>query len=313
MGPTADGAGMSTALVLSSALLLDAAFGEPDWLWRRLPHPAVLMGKLIGWCDARFNSGSSRKMRGAAVVLGLMVAGALLGQILSLFGTLIEVIIVAVLLAQRSLVQHVQLVADGLRISLPQARRAVAMIVSRDTSAMEPPAVARSAIESAAENLSDGVIAPAVWFLIGGLPGLLIYKFINTADSMIGYRNETYADFGWAAARLDDLLNFIPARLTAVLIALPSGVISQWQDIRADARLHRSPNAGWPEAAMARAIGVALAGPRAYDGRMQEFAWVNTDGAREIGAPAIDAAVERLWHAWRAMLVTAIALGVMTL
>lgn len=304
---------MNTALVLCAALLLDAAFGEPDWLWRRLPHPAILMGKLIGWCDARFNSGPMRKGRGAMVAVGLVVSGALIGQIISLFGPVVEVFVVAVLLAQRSLVQHVRAVADGLRMSLPQARRAVAMIVSRDTEAMGPSAVARSAIESGAENLSDGVIAPAFWFLLGGLPGLLIYKFINTADSMIGYRNETYADFGWAAARLDDLLNFIPARLTALMIAVPSGVAAQWQDIRSDARLHRSPNAGWPEAAMARAIDVALAGPRAYDGQMQEFAWVNASGARDIGAPEIDAAIERLWSAWRIMLVTSFAFGILTL
>lgn len=304
---------MSTTLVLCAALLLDAALGEPEWLWRRLPHPAVLMGRCVGWCDARFNAGRSRKSRGVLVVLALVAGGAAIGHLLSLFGPIIEIILVAVLLAQRSLVQHVGAVSAGLRLSLPEARRAVAMIVSRDTAAMPPSAVARSAIESAAENLSDGVIAPAFWFAIGGLPGLLIYKFINTADSMIGYRNETYADFGWAAARLDDLLNFIPARLTALLIALPSGVAAQWPAIRADARLHRSPNAGWPEAAMARAIDVALAGPRAYDGRMQDFAWVNAEGARDIGAPAIDAAVARLWSAWRVMLFSLIALSILTL
>jgi adenosylcobinamide-phosphate synthase len=303
---------MSTAFILIAALILDAALGEPDWLWRRLPHPAVLMGQLIGWCDARFNAGGMRKAKGVAVVLGLVILSGALGGLLSFFGPVVEIILAAIMLAQRSLVQHVRAVADGLRLSLAQGRRAVSMIVSRDTGDMPTPAVARSAIESAAENLSDGIIAPAFWFLIGGLPGMVIYKFINTADSMIGYRTARHADFGWAAARLDDVLNFIPARLTAVLIALPSGKLSAWQEIRADARLHRSPNAGWPEAAMARAIGVALAGPRAYDGAMQDFAWVNAAGDREIGPLAIDAAISRLWSAWGVMLVLVVLFGLMT-
>ena len=260
---------MSTAAVLALAMLLDAALGEPEWLWRRLPHPAVLMGRLIGWGDRRLNHGHSRRAKGVALLLALMIGMACLGWVLSLLGPLVKVIIAAILLAQRSLVEHLRAVADGLRQSLPAGRRAVAMIVSRDTAAMPSDAVARSAIESGAENLSDGIIAPAFWFLLGGLPGLLVYKIVNTADSMIGYRTPRYADFGWAASRMDDLLNLAPARLTALLIALPSGVLHHWRDIKADAALHRSPNAGWPEAAMARAIGVALAGPRSYDGQVQ--------------------------------------------
>jgi adenosylcobinamide-phosphate synthase len=301
---------MSGAWILIFALLLDAVAGEPKWLWQRLPHPAVLMGRLIGWCDQTFNHGTGRKAKGVAVVLALIISGWVIGTVFSHFGPIVEIILTAILLAQGSLVQHVRAVADGLRLSLPQARRAVAMIVSRDTRDMDSPAIARSAIESAAENLSDGVIAPAFWFLIGGLPGLIIYKLINTADSMIGYRTPRFADFGWAAARLDDLLNWLPARLTAVLIALPAGVLPQWAAIRRDAALHKSPNAGWPEAAMARAITVALAGPRAYDGVMQEFAWVNPQGARTIGPLQIDACITRLWQAWAATvgLLTVIAI-----
>jgi len=293
---------MNTALILTAALLLDAALGEPEWLWRRLPHPAVLTGRLIGWCDRTLNRGSLRKAKGCALVLGLVLLGAAVGTILSLFGPIVEIVVAAILLAQRSLVQHVRAVAAGLRLSLAQGRRSVSMIVSRDTTQMSEPAVARAAIESAAENLSDGVIAPALWFLIGGLPGLLIYKAINTADSMIGYRTPRHEQFGWAAARLDDLLNWLPARLTGVLIALPGGVMRDWPAIVHDAGLHRSPNAGWPEAAMARAIKVALAGPRAYDGVMQEFAWVNPAGARSIGPNAIDDAIASLWRAWALML-----------
>lgn len=303
---------MNTALILAAAMVLDSLAGEPQWLWSRLPHPAVLMGRLINWFDVRLNSGPLRRTKGVAVVIALVLLGALLGEFLSLFGPVVEVVVLAILLAQKSLVQHVQAVADGLRLSLAQGRRSVAMIVSRDTSQMSQAAVARSAIESAAENLSDGVIAPAFWFLIGGLPGLLIYKFINTADSMIGYRSPKYLAFGWAAARLDDLLNWVPARLTALLIAIPAGVLALWSDIRSDARLHRSPNAGWPEAAMARAIDVALAGPRAYDGVMQEFAWVNKASAQNIGPAAIDSALGRLWQTWALMLAVTLLLGLLT-
>ncbi|MBO9437967.1 cobalamin biosynthesis protein [Sulfitobacter sp. R18_2] len=300
---------MSTAAILALAMLLDAALGEPDWLWRRLPHPAVLMGRLIGWGDRRLNHGQARRAKGVALLLALMIGAALLGWALSLFGPLIEIILAAILLAQRSLVEHLRAAADGLRQSLPAGRRAVAMIVSRDTGEMPADAVARSAIESGAENLSDGIIAPAFWFLLGGLPGLLVYKIVNTADSMIGYRTPRYADFGWAAARMDDLLNLAPARLTALLIALPGGVLHRWRDIKADAALHRSPNAGWPEAAMARAIGVALAGPRSYDGRVQQFPWVHGAGARVIGPLEIDAAITRLWQAWLVMWAIALVLA----
>lgn len=302
---------MNTALILSLAMLLDAVFGEPEWLWSRVPHPAVVMGRLIGWCDQRFNTGPLRKTKGVAVLVVLITGAGLTGYILSLFGPIIEIILAAILLAQRSLVSHVAAVADGLRISLPQGRRAVEMIVSRDTTDMPTPGAARSAIESAAENLSDGVIAPAFWFLIGGLPGLLIYKIVNTADSMIGYLTPRHADFGWASARTDDLINLIPARLTAALIALPGGVLPQWREIAADARKHKSPNAGWPESAMSRAIGVALAGPRSYNGQMQQFAWVNGAGARTIGPAAIDAAVTRLWQAWMVMFGICLTLGLL--
>ena len=211
---------MSTPFILVLAMLLDAALGEPDWLWRRVPHPAVLMGRLISWFEAQLNTGTARQAKGVVTLLLIMSIAGVLGAVLSLLGPLVEVIVAAILLAQRSLVTHVRAVADGLRQSLAQGRRDVAMIVSRDTRDMPADGVARSAIESAAENLSDGVIAPAFWFLIGGLPGLLVYKVVNTADSMIGYRTPRYADFGWASARMDDLLNLVPAPLTAGLIAL---------------------------------------------------------------------------------------------
>lgn len=302
---------MTGGLILALALVLDALMGEPAWLWQRFQHPAVLMGRLVAWFDRNLNTGSGRKAKGVFALLCLIIVGGIIGAFLSLGGPVIEILCAAILIAQRSLIQHVAAVADGLRLSLKQGRRTVALIVSRDTTDMTPSAVARSAIESGAENLSDGIIAPAFWFLIGGLPAMLIYKCVNTADSMIGYKTDQYRDFGWAAARMDDLLNLIPARLTAMLIALPTGVLNQWSAITADARLHRSPNAGWPEAAMARAIGVALAGPRAYDGVMQDFAWVNGVGMREIGPRAIDAAVGVLWQAWALMLGLSLILGLL--
>lgn len=293
---------MSAALLIP-ALLLDAALGEPKWLWDRFPHPAVLMGRAVGFAEARLNHGAARRLKGVAAMLGLGLGALGLGWLIHALpdGGVIEVIVAAILLAQRSLVQHVQAVGDALRLSLPGGRQAVAMIVGRDVAGLDEAGVSRAAIESAAENLSDGVIAPALWFLVGGLPGLMLYKITNTADSMIGHRTPRYEQFGWAAARFDDLLNLVPARLTAVLIAVTHG----WFDPRPvlrDAPKHRSPNAGWPEAAMAPVLGVALSGPRSYHGEMREFPWVWPEGRRDAGPDDIDAACRALWRAWGGML-----------
>ncbi len=303
---------MTHAVLLVAALILDALAGEPQWLWSRLPHPAVLMGRAVGALDRALNRGPHRRLKGALALILLAGGACLLGTGLQLAGPLIEIVIAAVLLAQKSLVQHVQAVADALRQSLSDARRAVSMIVSRDCRDMDTPRIARAAIESAAENLSDGVIAPAFWFLIAGLPGLLVYKVVNTADSMIGYRNARYGDFGWASARTDDLLNLLPARLTGLMIATLSGGLRHWSRIVTDARAHRSPNAGWPEAAMARALDVALAGPRSYDGQMRDLAWVNGTARREIGADDIDAAVRVLWRVWALTLAFVLVLTIAT-
>jgi adenosylcobinamide-phosphate synthase len=300
---------MDTSLVLCLALLLDAILGEPKLLWDRVPHPAILIGRGIKWCDANFNTGSNRKVKGLVTIIGLSVAALALGWMLSWFGPLIEIAVTAILLAQRSLVDHVRAVSDGLRVSLGDGRRLVARIVSRDTRGMDESAVARSAIESAAENMSDGLIAPAFWFLVGGLPCLILYKVINTADSMIGYRTLRHEDYGWAAARFDDFLNLIPARLTAVLIALPAGQLSQWSSIAADARLHRSPNAGWPEAAMARALNIALSGPRSYGGTLTDFAYAHANGRKQLSANDIDAAVTQLWQAWGLVLALCVMIA----
>ena len=291
---------MSHAAMLVLALILDAVFGEPDWLWKRTPHPAVLMGRVIGWADARFNIGTNRKRKGIAVIAVLTLGAWMVGRVVAGLpgGPLWEVLAAAILLAQRSLAVHVGAVADAVRQSLASGRQAVARIVSRDTAGMDEPAIARSAIESAAENQSDGVIAPVFWFLIFGLPGMLAYKLVNTADSMIGYRTPRHEEFGWAAARLEDVLNWIPARLAAALIAAAHLRLGIWSQVARDAALHKSPNAGWPEAAMAGSLGIALAGPRSYDGRLRDFPFVNPEGRRSLTADDVDAARRALWRAW---------------
>ncbi|MCV6823234.1 MULTISPECIES: adenosylcobinamide-phosphate synthase CbiB [Halocynthiibacter] len=291
---------MSFAAPLFLALALDAAFGEPKSIWTKIPHPAVLMGKLIDWADGEFNTGENRKTKGA-VTLGVLVVGAwITGAIISElpFGEVFEIVIAAILLAHRSLIDHVSAVAQGLRLSNASARAAVGRIVGRDTKDMDGPQISRAAIESGAENFSDGVVAPAFWFLIFGLPGLLIYKIVNTADSMIGYKTPRHEEFGWAAARFDDVLNFIPARLTALLILASKGFRNGIGTLLEDAPKHRSPNAGWPEAAMAISLNIALSGPRSYHGQLRDYPFVNESGRRDIGAKEIDASVSLLWRSW---------------
>lgn len=293
-----------TAVLLLPAMILDAIFGEPALIWNRFPHPAVLMGRLIGACDRRFNTGNHRRLKGITVMAALALGALTLGWVLHLLPDLgiLEVLITAILLAQKSLVQHVRAVAMGLRRSLHEGQQAVSMIVGRDTKVLDAAGVARSAIESAAENLSDGVIAPAFWYLLGGLPGLLLYKITNTADSMIGHMTPRHREFGWAAARFDDLLNLIPARLTALLIALTHGWINITPILR-DAPLHRSPNAGWPEAAVACVQQIALSGPRSYHGQMADYPWVFPEGRRALGPEDIDRTIATLWKAWAGMLM----------
>lgn len=295
---------MSAAAVLALAMALDAVLGEPRWLWERLAHPAVAMGRAVDWAEARLNRGGARRARGVLMIAVLGFGALLLGGLVQALGWLAELLVLAVLLAHRSLVDHVGAVAAALRVSPGDGRIMVARIVGRDTAAMDRPAVARAALESAAENFSDAVVAPALWYLVAGPPGLLLYKLVNTADSMVGYRTGRFAEFGWAAARFDDLLNLVPARLTALMIAGLHGRLKDWSAITADARRHRSPNAGWPEAAAARALGVALAGPRAYHGAMRDYPFVNAAGRREIGADEIDAGVALLWRVWGVALAT---------
>jgi adenosylcobinamide-phosphate synthase len=299
--------------MLAIALILDAIFGEPEWLWRRIPHPAVLMGRAVAWVETRLNKGEKRHIKGvAAVVVIIAITLAVTAPLgWSGFHGVIEVLGAAILLAQRSLSQHVYAVAAALNVSLDEGRKKVAMIVGRDPETLDESGVARAAAESAAENWSDGVIAPAFWFLVAGLPGIAVYKMVNTADSMIGHRNERYAEFGWAAARLDDLLNLIPARLSGLLICLIGGKRPALKIMWRDARKHKSPNAGWPESALAATLKIALAGPRVYDGVKTDDPFLNPEGRRELNAIDVSDAMTTLWMAWTVVLVVAIVVSVL--
>lgn len=301
-------------IILSLALVLDRLVGDPPALWQKVAHPVALFGKAISWGEHRWNKPALpvEKLRrnGMWLIVWLVAFCLFLGfcieALLPLLGTagaLVEIVIVAVLLAQKSLADHVGNVAKGLRDDgITGGRKAVSMIVGRDPEQLDESGVSRAAIESLAENASDGVVAPAFWFLVGGLPGLFAYKLINTADSMIGHMNERYRHFGRFAARLDDVANFVPARLTGLLAVLACHLNmgkesgrKAYRVMRADARLHRSPNAGWPEAAFAGGLGLALAGPRRYGAEKVDGPMLNASGKRTANAGDIDAAVTLFW------------------
>ncbi|MEM7190951.1 MAG: adenosylcobinamide-phosphate synthase CbiB [Pseudomonadota bacterium] len=299
-------------LMLALVLVLDAAIGEPRWLWTRVPHPVVAMGGLISWLDQRLNKGAYKRVAGVgSLIILLLVTGAIAVGLSALpHGWVIETVVGAILLAHRSLVSHVGAVSDGLGRNLEDGRTAVSMIVGRDPDALDMSGVSRAAIESAAENFSDGVVAPAFWFLLAGLPGIALYKAINTADSMIGYRTDRHLAFGWASARLDDLVNLIPARLTGFLFCLTGGGLRAAMVMWRDAGLHRSPNAGWPEAAMAATLGIALSGPRAYPGQTPvDDPYIHPEGRRDLTADDVRRAVVLLWRAWGVMFLLASTAG----
>lgn len=286
--------------ILLLALILDAIFGEPDWLWKHIPHPVQIVGKCIEWFDQNLNEDPLQKIKGFLAIGILVFCAGLLGLVISIipyFG-LIEVIIVAILLAHKSLIQHSMNVAIALTQKLSLGRLEVSKIVGRTTDHMQPSDVSRATIESAAENFSDGVIAPALWYLVLGLPGILIYKVVNTADSMIGYKTETYSEFGYAAAKLDDILNWVPARFTSLLICLTSKPRDSFNIVLRDAPLHRSPNAGWPEAAMAAVHNIALAGPRFYNREKVDYPYVNKQGRYQLGPEDIQRSVSTLNIIW---------------
>lgn len=307
---------MDHLLILAAALLVDRFVGDPDWLWRRLPHPVVLFGHAIAFFDRAWNreadGAARRRSRGTAAIAVLLVtsvlAAAAIGVLLDRLGSiglLIEVVLVSILLAQRSLAEHVGAVATAMRTEgLSGARRAVSRIVGRDPENLDAPAIHRAALESLAENFSDGVVAPALWFGVFGLPGLFAYKMLNTADSMIGHRNDRYRAFGWATARLDDLANWPASRISALLIAGAAyaskgrrAAIRALECALRDASLHRSPNAGWPEAALAGAQDISLAGERRYGGVLTREPRLNGAGRYQLQGRDVDDGLGLFWRA----------------
>jgi adenosylcobinamide-phosphate synthase len=284
-------------LLLAAGLAVEAWFGDMPAIFRRIPHPVVLAGRGVAFFDRKLNreirSEASRRVRGILTVAVLAGFAAALGLAIericrgSLVGAVMQILLIAVLVAQRSLFEHVAEVAQALdQGGLPAGRDAVRHIVGRDPMSLDAHGVARAAIESLAENFSDGVVAPVFWYLLLGLPGLFAYKMVNTLDSMIGHKTARYRAFGWAAARFDDLVNLVPARISGLLIAAAAVFAEKGRPGRAlaimlrDGGKHRSPNAGWPEGAMAGALGLALAGPRHYPEGVVVDPWVGDGTAR---------------------------------
>jgi adenosylcobinamide-phosphate synthase len=286
-----------------AALTLEALVGYPAWLYRAIGHPVSWAGALIGWLDRRFNredeTPTARRVAGVVALAVLLAVTVFLAHAVQnllgggAIGLAVLVLLASSLPAQRSLHHHVMDVATGLeRDGLAGGRAAVSLIVGRNPDSLDEAGVARAAVESLAENFSDGVVAPAFWLAVAGLPGGAAYKAVNTADSMIGHRTPRYEHFGWAAARFDDLVNLPASRLSALWLILAAFAVegasprAAWDAVRRDAGRHRSPNAGWPEAAMAGALGFRLAGPRVYGDKRVEDAFMG-DGRADLGAADI--------------------------
>ena len=303
-----------SVLIAFLSLLVELAFGYPDRILRAIGHPVIWIGNLVSFLDSKLNrpavSDKLRRFSGCVALVVLVgIPAGLAYAVETAFGTtFLGVLATAVLassfIAQRSLASHVKAVADALdQGGLAAGRTAVSQIVGRDPERLDEAGVSRAAIESLAENFSDGVVAPAFWLAAGGLAGGVGYKAANTADSMIGHRTPRHEAFGWAAARFDDLINLPASRLTALLVVVAAFFVpgadaaSAWRIVWRDAKKHRSPNAGWPEAAMAGALGLALAGPRVYGGETVEDATMGDGGRREADALDIRKALKLYWAA----------------
>ena len=272
------------------ALLIERLFGYPKPLYDKIGHPVEWIGTILKQLETLlYDPGAEplqSRLRGIAALLALLLIVAIPAIIATsllstfTFGWVIEALIATALIAQHSLYEHVSAVRKGLDTSLQEGRKAVAKIVGRDPAALDESGVVKGALESLAENASDGIVAPVLWYALLGLPGIVAYKAINTADSMIGHKSERYIYFGWAAARLDDLINLPASRLTGLLFAAAAAwndkergktaVHAMWRD----APKHQSPNAGWPESALAASLGVKFGGPRSYDGRLVNLPWM---------------------------------------
>lgn len=259
------------AAQLLAVLMLEAAFGYPRRALQWIGHPVIWVGALLARLDRQWNLAGWRRAKGVCVVLILIALGGGMGWAIEAMvqgpiGALTIILLATIGLAQRSLYDHVAAVMRPLAAGdLPKARAALSHIVGRDTDDLDAQGIAAGATETLAESLCDGIVAPAFWFLLLGLPGLFIFKCISTADSMIGHKDARHGEFGWAAARFDDLLNWVPARLSGLLICIAGGRDS-WRIMRRDAHRHLSPNAGWPESAMAGALAVKLGGGALYAG-----------------------------------------------
>lgn len=309
------------------ALLFELVAGYPDWIAKRIGHPVAWMGRLISFLDTRLNhDGADSESRRRAGVIALFVLLLIVGAIaftletallLLPFGMILAGVACSVFIAQRSLYTHVANVGEALENGdLAKAREAVAHIVGRDTAELDEAGVARAAIESLSENFSDGVVAPVFWIVLLGLTGGALYKAVNTADSMIGHRTDRYEDFGKSAAQLDDVINLPGSRLSGFLIvaaaALTGGASADgaWQAMSRDATKHVSPNAGYPEAAMAGALGLSLGGPHAYGGAERQGAWLG-EGRREAKAADIQAALALYGRADGLLIALVFALSVL--
>lgn len=315
----------TVAMVLLVALAIDAVIGDPRWL----PHPVVAFGRFAGVVERLANHGTrtTRLIVGGTATVALIALAAATGWVFDHAADLpspfspvfvaLQVLLAAMLIAQRGLYDHVRAVATPLAAGdLAGARAAISHVVGRDPQALDHHGVARAAIETTAENFADGVVAPAFWYLVFGLPGLCAYKAINTLDSMIGHRNARFEAYGKVAARVDDAANAIPARLAAVFIAAAAGLTgganatAPWRVMARDARRHPSPNAGWPEAAMAGALGVALLGPRSYGGAAADHHWLGA----EYPAMAVAAHIDRALAVYvRACGLQALAIAIVAL
>jgi adenosylcobinamide-phosphate synthase len=271
---------------LTLALVVERLVRYPKPLQQKIGHPVEWMGSLIAKLEADLNNGDARRLKGVAAVVLLMVITAIPAVFISTFlvqfkfGWIIEATISMAFIAQHSMHEHVSAVEKGLSLSLDEGRKTVSRIVGRDPKDLDESAISRAALESLAENTSDAIVAPALWFALLGLPGIVVYKAINTADSMIGHKSERYLDFGWAAARLDDLVNLPASRLSGLLFAAAAAWNDRQRGIEAlrimwrDASKHESPNAGWPESALAASLAVKFGGPRSYDGVAVDLPWL---------------------------------------
>ena len=317
-----------SAVLAFAATLLERLIGYPRPLVSAIGHPVMWMGKLIDVLERRANNpklSAARRRRNGFVMLAILLAATAFVSLLLVavlrdvpFGWAIEIFLASTLIAQKELGSAVKSVADSLRHSLVEGRRAVSHIVGRDPEQLDEDGVSRAAIESLAENTSDGIVAPVFFLLLFGLPGVAIYKAINTADSMVGHKKERFSDFGFASAKLDDIANFIPARITAGLFAITAQLMpdfdhkAAWRSASRDAKNHKSPNAGWPEAALAGAIGVQLGGARDYEGETVDLPTMG-EGKTTVDADDIDRALKlysfSLWVMLGLLFVLALFFG----